>query len=55
MSLPHAAVNLPGTHTLYLDSFADTLELTHRAKNRRGLALGALQGRHMDTRQKRFL
>jgi 4-hydroxy-tetrahydrodipicolinate reductase len=32
-----------GTHTVYLDSFADTIELTHRAKNRGGFALGALE------------
>jgi 4-hydroxy-tetrahydrodipicolinate reductase len=32
-----------GTHTVYLDSFADTIELTHRAKNRSGFALGAVE------------
>ncbi|TNE32698.1 4-hydroxy-tetrahydrodipicolinate reductase [bacterium] len=31
-----------GTHTMYLDSLADTIELTHRAKNRTGFALGSL-------------
>lgn len=31
-----------GTHMLLLDSSADTMELTHRAKNRTGFALGAL-------------
>lgn len=35
--------DITGTHTIYLDSYADTLELTHRAKNRRGFALGALK------------
>jgi 4-hydroxy-tetrahydrodipicolinate reductase len=34
---------IAGTHTVYFDSFADTIELTHRAKNRSGLALGALK------------
>jgi 4-hydroxy-tetrahydrodipicolinate reductase len=34
---------IPGTHTLYLDSAADTLELTHRARNRSGFAAGALR------------
>ena len=34
---------IPGTHTLYLDSFADTIELTHRARNRRGFADGAVE------------
>ncbi|MCX6152864.1 MAG: 4-hydroxy-tetrahydrodipicolinate reductase [Candidatus Kapabacteria bacterium] len=33
---------IAGTHTIYIDSVADTIELTHRAKNRRGFALGAL-------------
>jgi 4-hydroxy-tetrahydrodipicolinate reductase len=33
----------PGTHTLILDSAADTLELTHRARNRSGFASGALR------------
>lgn len=31
-----------GTHTIYIDSAADTLELTHRARNRSGFAMGAL-------------
>lgn len=33
---------ITGTHTIYIDSAADTIELTHRAKNRSGFALGAL-------------
>ncbi len=32
-----------GTHTVYLDSLADTIELTHRARNRKGFALGAIK------------
>jgi 4-hydroxy-tetrahydrodipicolinate reductase len=32
----------PGTHTVYFDSSADTIELTHRARNRSGFAAGAL-------------
>jgi 4-hydroxy-tetrahydrodipicolinate reductase len=35
--------SVPGTHTLYLDSQADTVELTHRARNRHGFAVGAVQ------------
>jgi 4-hydroxy-tetrahydrodipicolinate reductase len=31
-----------GTHTVYMDSLADTIELTHRAKNRSGFAMGAV-------------
>ena len=34
---------IPGTHTVYFDSLADTLELTHRARNRSGFASGALR------------
>lgn len=33
----------PGTHTILLDSSADTIELTHRARSREGFALGALK------------
>lgn len=35
--------SIPGTHTVHLDSVADTVELTHRARNRSGFALGAVQ------------
>lgn len=35
--------HITGTHTVYLDSLADTLEITHLAKNRSGFALGALK------------
>lgn len=31
-----------GTHTVVFDSDADTIELTHRAKNRQGFASGAI-------------
>jgi 4-hydroxy-tetrahydrodipicolinate reductase len=31
-----------GTHSVYIDSLADTIELVHRAKNRMGLASGAV-------------
>jgi 4-hydroxy-tetrahydrodipicolinate reductase len=34
---------VPGTHTVLLDSTADTIELTHRARNRGGMALGAVR------------
>jgi len=33
----------PGTHTLIFDSPADSIEITHRARNREGYASGALQ------------
>jgi 4-hydroxy-tetrahydrodipicolinate reductase len=35
--------SVPGTHTLYLDSDADSIEVTHRARNRGGFALGAVR------------
>jgi 4-hydroxy-tetrahydrodipicolinate reductase len=34
---------VPGTHTVLLDSVFDTIELTHRARSRGGLALGAVR------------
>ena len=33
---------ISGYHKIFIDSFADTIELAHRAKNRSGFALGAL-------------
>ncbi len=33
---------IPGTHTIYWESEADTIELKHTAHNRKGFALGAL-------------
>jgi 4-hydroxy-tetrahydrodipicolinate reductase len=35
--------SIPGTHTLYLDSAADTIEVRHTARNRGGFALGAVR------------
>lgn len=32
----------PGTHKVFFDSAADTIELTHRARSREGFALGAV-------------
>src|SRR3989339_766617 len=34
---------IPGTHSIYFDSEADTLEITHQARSRAGFALGAIQ------------
>ena len=34
---------VPGTHTLTLDSPADSIEITHRARNRSGFADGAVR------------
>jgi 4-hydroxy-tetrahydrodipicolinate reductase len=33
---------VPGTHSLFFDSQADTIEITHTARNREGFALGAV-------------
>lgn len=35
--------NVPGTHTVFFDSPADTIELTHRARSREGFASGAVR------------
>jgi len=34
---------ITGTHSVYIDSIVDTIELTHTAKNRSGFALGSLK------------
>jgi 4-hydroxy-tetrahydrodipicolinate reductase len=34
--------SIPGIHTVLFDSEADTIEITHNARNRSGLALGAV-------------
>ena len=34
--------SVPGTHTILLDSFADTIEIKHTARNRGGFALGSV-------------
>ena len=33
---------MPGTHTVFFDSPADEIEVTHRARNREGLARGSV-------------
>jgi 4-hydroxy-tetrahydrodipicolinate reductase len=33
---------VPGTHSLLFDSNADTIEITHTARNREGFAAGAV-------------
>ena len=34
--------SIPGTHTVFFDSPADTIEITHRARSREGFAMGAV-------------
>lgn len=35
--------SIPGTHTVIFDSPADTIQITHEARNREGFALGAVK------------
>lgn len=35
--------NIPGEHTIGFDSEADSIEISHNARNRNGLALGAIK------------
>ena len=46
------AGNIPGTHLIGFDSAADTIELKHTARNRKGLALGALKAAEWITKRK---
>ncbi len=41
----------PGTHTVFFDSKADTVELTHRARSREGFAVGAVRAAQWMTEQ----
>ena len=45
--------NVPGTHSLFFDSPADTIEVTHTARSREGFASGAVQAAKWLTSQKR--
>ena len=45
--------SVPGTHSLFFDSPADTIEITHTARNREGLASGAVQAAEWLTSVKR--
>ena len=35
--------SVPGTHSLFFDSTADTIEITHTARSREGFAIGAVR------------
>ena len=55
--VPFASVrsgNIPGTHVVGFDSSADTIELTHTARNREGFALGALMAAEWIQNKKGF-
>jgi 4-hydroxy-tetrahydrodipicolinate reductase len=45
--------SVPGTHSLFFDSQADTIEITHTARGREGFASGAVQAAKWLTSQKR--
>lgn len=46
--------SLPGTHTVMLDSAADTIEITHTARTRGGFALGAVMAAEWLHKRKGF-
>ena len=46
---------VPGTHTVTWDSDIDTISLRHEAKNRKGLALGAVVAAEFISFQKRSI
>ena len=45
--------SVPGTHTLFFDSPADTIEITHTARSREGFASGAVRAAEWLTAHKR--
>ncbi|MCL2265883.1 MAG: 4-hydroxy-tetrahydrodipicolinate reductase [Treponema sp.] len=45
--------SVPGTHSLFFDSPADTIEITHTARNREGFASGAIQAAQWLTAKER--
>jgi 4-hydroxy-tetrahydrodipicolinate reductase len=45
--------SVPGQHSLFFDSQADTIEITHTARNREGFASGAIRAAQWLTAQKR--
>jgi 4-hydroxy-tetrahydrodipicolinate reductase len=47
--------NVPGTHTITLNSEQDEIVLTHRAKSRKGFALGAVLAAEYSAGKKGFL
>jgi 4-hydroxy-tetrahydrodipicolinate reductase len=45
--------SIPGTHSLFFDSSADTIEITHTARSREGFASGAVRAAQWLTAEKR--
>ena len=46
--------SIPGTHTVIFDSDADTIELTHKARSRKGFAIGAVMAAEWIKEKKGF-
>ena len=46
--------NVIGEHNIYFDSDADTIKLTHNAKNRKGFAIGAIRAAKYIYKKKGF-
>ena len=46
--------NIPGTHSLFFDSPADTIEITHTARSREGFASGAVQAAEWLIKEERY-
>jgi len=46
--------SVPGTHSLFFDSSADTIEITHTARSREGFASGAVRAASWLTEKKRY-
>ncbi|MDD3893329.1 MAG: 4-hydroxy-tetrahydrodipicolinate reductase [Bacteroidales bacterium] len=47
--------NIPGTHSVFFDSEQDQITLTHKAKSRKGFALGAVLAAEFSLGKKGFL
>jgi len=45
--------SVPGTHSLFFDSIADTIEITHSARSREGFASGAIRAAQWLAAEKR--
>jgi 4-hydroxy-tetrahydrodipicolinate reductase len=45
--------SVPGQHSLFFDSYADTIEITHTARSREGFASGAVRAAQWLASEKR--
>ncbi len=46
--------DIPGVHTVIMDSYADSIEISHSARNRRGFAVGAVMAAEWIQNKKGF-